>query len=140
MRRGLAGWSLVGVGIIASFAAPQANAGTVTADEFIRTQCKDVSYTTPTWRKVRFCDKQHYVTTTGQRKHVVTATQLSNIGTGWRFKLATANRSVSNSGPIGTYSSTLTITDSWSSSLSAKSVIYINSSWDMPYAYALFRM
>ena len=118
---------------------PAAHAGTTQADEYIRTQCQTVSYVEVPSRKAKFCDKQYYVWATGQRKHVLTVTQ-EPLVIAWRLSVATANRSVSIAGPINTASYTVTIVDSWSSSLTAKSQVYAKSSWDVPYALATFRM
>lgn len=132
-------------GLVLSLAAPAllpmpaAHAGTAQADEYIRTQCQTVAYTEVPSRKAKFCDKQYYVWATGQRKHVLTITQ-EPLVIAWRLRAATANRTVSIDGPINTASYTVTITDSWSSSLTAKSQVYIKSSWDVPYALATFRM
>ena len=118
---------------------PAAQAGSAQADEYIRTQCLTIAYVGATSRKAKFCDKQYYVWATGQRKHVLTVTQEPLVA-GWRLKAATANRTVSIDGPITTASYTVVITDSWSSSLTAKSEIYFKSQWEAPYALATFRM
>lgn len=120
-------------------ASPAAHATEEGAYEYIRTQCQTVSYPAAPTRKVKFCDAQYYVNATGQRRHVVTATQLSS-GFAWRMSVATANKDVTNAGPITSTSATLYVTDSWSSSLSVKSQMYIKTDWDTPFAYALFRM
>ncbi|MDN5547099.1 MAG: hypothetical protein L0H03_17705, partial [Rhodococcus sp. (in: high G+C Gram-positive bacteria)] len=100
---------------------PAAEATQSGADEYIRTQCRTASMSKGPGA-VKFCDAQYYVYATGQRRHVVTATPIK-VGTVWSLRLGTKNKSVSN-GRITTKSAKLTVTDSWSSPLTAKSAIY----------------